>query len=946
MRIEQMVCVVTGAGGGVGSAVAETLLNTGAQVVAVYRGRTSSLMETRPRFFTIKGDLAEIESARAVVKAILDEFGQVHAWINAVGGFQMGSSVETTASDLWKKMLSVNFITTLNCCRQVLPSMKKHGFGRIVNFGSYPGETGLAQAAPYAVSKAAVHALTKTIAQEGSGYNIAAWALLPGTIDTPQNRQAMPDADWGLWLKPTDIAQKIIELITQENPEPDQVLVHLETTTGEPSGDRQTTPEILSVFEPEPTLETLTKSGAEPTAVESTDELQSDETPEVPDETAEEEKPADSEEVPPEAEPTGQQSVPEVPPEEPAPQPPADDEPRETADKTDSPEAAPTEEETPVSEETTAETIPEAEPEETEEPPRISDEPQAGDEEEKPVAAESAESPETPKARSSVLQSTILQPITPPEPGAKSERETESASTPAPDIQSESPEEETEEPITIDPEMATFQMVNHLKIRGLYKRALNMLKVLEKKGADPERIAEERQEILEMMGLQDDEVPPDDEITPEPEEEAGPPVTDETEKPSPTGEEPAAPPKAELTEIFSRVAESREPATKEPQPASPEEETIPETESSEPPADEKSEITAETASAEPTPAESETPVSEEILPETEPEQSPEAIAEAEGPSQIPEEPSVEHESPESASAPGPEKEIKKKKSFRPTTLILFTIFILIVGYAAWTWFGPGLSSWGLFTTDTKPAETLLYREPPEPLSVSDIIEPIPGATPETEPGQGEPLNDVETQSGEKPLTGTPVPAPGKTEGKTRPVIAPTTEPPESTKTAQPTTTKAETSSATPPEAEKPTASAMPAPPQEPVITDPMVLFRRRQYSSAAQLWHTQKSATPQRFTVILMSACAEQMILKAYEELGKPDNFFLLPRDIDGQRCYILCWGDFADYETAEELFRKIPPWFAENGLVPVIRPLFKIERLTRLAMTRLQLKPEYVPNQ
>jgi len=966
MRMEEMICVVTGAGGSVGSAVAETLLNTGAHVVAVYRGRTSSLMETRPRFFTIKGDLEDIESTRAVVKAILDEFGQVHAWINAVGGFRMGSNVETTGGDLWKKMLSVNFVTTLNCCRQILPAMKKQGFGRIVNFGSHPGETGLAQAAPYAVAKAAVHALTKTIAQEGFADNIAAWALLPGTIDTPQNRQAMPDADWGLWLKPTDIAQKIIELITREKPDsdPDRVLVHLETKTVKPGEDRQTTSEILSVFEPEETVETPieTEPEPEPTPVEPAEEPPVEEIPKVPDAADEDGMTTTEEEIPQEEEPVGQQSMPEEPPEEPMPEPPADENPDEETEETKPAESALAASETPAGEGTVTEAIPEPEPEqpttvngETEESSQTPEESLSVEEELKPVE-DTPESSETSEERPGILRSTILQPIAPREETGSTEAE------PEPDSQTEATaeareEEKTDETITIDPDMATFQMVNHLKIRGLYKRALAMLRVLEKKGGDPERIGEERQEILEMMGPQEqeeDEVPTDREEPPESAEESEPSETDdgaEAETPSPTEEEPKPLPKSELTKIFSRVAESREPATDEPEPASTE---APET---------IREQTDLSVSAEETESGETTSTEEELSqPTTEPPPETESttageVAEV---SQPPREPEEGHEpdTEESESPPEtePEKEIKKKKSFRPTTLILFIVFILVVGYAMWTWLSPVLSSRGFFTAETQPSDLLLDQEPPEPPSAPIIPEPTPkretgqpilndasGIAREAEPGQEQQSAAVEIQSGEEPVIDKPVSTPTKTEEKTSSEATPSAE---SAETAQPNTAEVEAPPTTVPEVESQTVSATPTSTPEPVITDPMTLFKRRQYSLAAQYWHAQKSATPQRFTVVLMSACAEQTILRAYDELGKPDNFFLLPKDINGRKCYIICWGDFADRETAEELFRKIPPWFAESGLVPVIRPLFKIEQLTRLAMTRLQLKPEHVPNQ
>lgn len=128
----------------------------------------------------------------------------------------MGKSVEDTLPDDWSHMFNLNFQTALNCCVTILPHMKKYGFGRIINFGSVAAENGMAAAGPYTVSKAAVMALTKTIARKGQEYGITCNAIVPTIINTPQNRAAMADADFSTWTSPRTIAETIIDVVNSD----------------------------------------------------------------------------------------------------------------------------------------------------------------------------------------------------------------------------------------------------------------------------------------------------------------------------------------------------------------------------------------------------------------------------------------------------------------------------------------------------------------------------------------------------------------------------------------------------------------------------------------------------------------------------------------------------------------------------------------------------------
>ena len=210
MKIDDMVIVITGAHGATGSVLFEYFCKKSAVTVGTLRNLDSKWKEKSEGFLT-KCDLLELDQVEGCVELIRDRLGKIDAWINVVGGFTMGKPVEEIESD-WDRMHILNFTTTLNCIKSVMPVMKETGYGRIINFGSKAGEKGMGLAGPYTVSKAAVHSLTKTVSQEVEG-DITCNAVMPDIIDTPANREAMPDVNFNSWTKPIDIADKIESII-------------------------------------------------------------------------------------------------------------------------------------------------------------------------------------------------------------------------------------------------------------------------------------------------------------------------------------------------------------------------------------------------------------------------------------------------------------------------------------------------------------------------------------------------------------------------------------------------------------------------------------------------------------------------------------------------------------------------------------------------------------
>ena len=218
-KLAEQIVVVTGSSGALGKVVFAALETRAKQVIGTVRGARIQMIDSSGTAAKISCDLTDFKSTRQLAELVLERWGNCHSLINIAGGFAMHGTVESTQSEDWDKQLALNFFTALNTIRAFMPTFKSGGFGRIINFGSLAGDGGMAAAGPYAISKSAVHNLTKTIALEG-GTTITANLIRPGTIDTPANRAAMPDANFSLWTPPETIAELICDLLDEDQSPP------------------------------------------------------------------------------------------------------------------------------------------------------------------------------------------------------------------------------------------------------------------------------------------------------------------------------------------------------------------------------------------------------------------------------------------------------------------------------------------------------------------------------------------------------------------------------------------------------------------------------------------------------------------------------------------------------------------------------------------------------
>ena len=212
--------LVTGGTGALGSAVARLLLAQGARVAVSYRREAEWRALERAagadgRLSGVEADLAEPEAASAAVKRAAEALDGLDGVALVAGGWAGGTRFDAAPADEWSRMLRANLDSAANVCRAALPLLRERS-GAIVAVGSRAAETGGAGMAAYAVSKQALHALVRVLALENRG-RVRVNAVLPGTIDTRANREAMKGADASAWTSPDAIARVVLFLLSSES---------------------------------------------------------------------------------------------------------------------------------------------------------------------------------------------------------------------------------------------------------------------------------------------------------------------------------------------------------------------------------------------------------------------------------------------------------------------------------------------------------------------------------------------------------------------------------------------------------------------------------------------------------------------------------------------------------------------------------------------------------
>ena len=213
MTFEGKTCLITGAAGNLGRAVAAAFAAAGASLLLMDlddKALRTAYGSDDKRKQLLGADVLDAASVAQAIAA--GRLGRVGILCNLAGGFRMGQPVHETSEDTWELMLGLNAKSVINTARAVVPGMLAAGQGKIVNIAAIAALGGKENMGAYSASKSAVIRLTESMSAELREKGINVNCILPSIIDTPQNRAAMPKADPRRWVAPAALAEVILFL--------------------------------------------------------------------------------------------------------------------------------------------------------------------------------------------------------------------------------------------------------------------------------------------------------------------------------------------------------------------------------------------------------------------------------------------------------------------------------------------------------------------------------------------------------------------------------------------------------------------------------------------------------------------------------------------------------------------------------------------------------------
>lgn len=218
LSFSQQVVLITGSVGNLGRAVAHAFQKNGAHTVLLDRSADrlhhayADLVMPHDHLLLGGVDLAHEASVVGAVGSAIERFGRIDILVNTVGAWRGGKSTHEAPLADWEFLHQANVLPTLLTSRAITPHFLARQSGRIVNIAARSGLAGDSGSAAYSAAKAAVLRLTESLAAELKHAGINVNAILPSTIDTPQNRAAMPAADHSKWVHPDAIADVVLFL--------------------------------------------------------------------------------------------------------------------------------------------------------------------------------------------------------------------------------------------------------------------------------------------------------------------------------------------------------------------------------------------------------------------------------------------------------------------------------------------------------------------------------------------------------------------------------------------------------------------------------------------------------------------------------------------------------------------------------------------------------------
>lgn len=235
MLLENKVAIVTGAGRGIGRAIALRLAQEGAILIICdiveenVKAVCKELFDSGKKAFPFTGDVSNENNVKEMVETTKKRCGKIDILVNNAGisPKKEGRKANLTeiSLDEWNKVIAVNLTSVFLCCKAVLPYLIEQKGGRIINISSSSAlDGGFLAASHYVASKGGISALTRTLAREVAPFGITVNAIAPGRVESPmtlltspeRNREALQRIPIGRFATPEDVANSVLFLVSEE----------------------------------------------------------------------------------------------------------------------------------------------------------------------------------------------------------------------------------------------------------------------------------------------------------------------------------------------------------------------------------------------------------------------------------------------------------------------------------------------------------------------------------------------------------------------------------------------------------------------------------------------------------------------------------------------------------------------------------------------------------
>jgi 3-oxoacyl-[acyl-carrier protein] reductase len=230
MALKNRVALVTGGSRGIGKGISIRLAQDGARVAIAYRSNKGAAQLALRQMQALGADCVAVETdisqpgrAEQLIKTVVDRYGRIDVLVNNVGDFKWGTLAESSL-DEWKNIFDSNLMTVMQMCRAVLPVMRKGRWGRVINLGAVGAERAFGQAkiSAYAAAKAAVVALSRSLALEEAKNGITVNVVNPSSMDEKdlslEEARKLRDARFPIGRPPTveDVAASVAFFASEE----------------------------------------------------------------------------------------------------------------------------------------------------------------------------------------------------------------------------------------------------------------------------------------------------------------------------------------------------------------------------------------------------------------------------------------------------------------------------------------------------------------------------------------------------------------------------------------------------------------------------------------------------------------------------------------------------------------------------------------------------------